>query len=416
MKSAHAWAALVFVAASAPAFAQAGRYRWDEVPLFLSSGIRTGYALNNSGRMVGFQTGQIVSNPPVLTFISAGFSWEVGDLRKMQAVGPGLACTALAISDSGIVVGYASPVAGQSRAAILSDVAAPVLIPTLGGTSSFAHAVNDAGVVVGNSATSGGTTHAFRWDAAGGAVDLGTLGGTQSYAEAINSAGVIVGKSTIASGVNHAFMRPPAGPMTDLNSYLPAGGPWVFGLGVDVNEAGLVAGNGTLNGVARGFTFDPSDAMSVREFQPLPGETTTQVNRINNLGWGAGTSTLVVGRLEQFRAAIWKDGVAIDISKRVVNLPVDVYDSAVDINDSGQVLVSGPPSGASSGQNSIHRLTPLCDADFNADGFMNGVDFDEFIEAFIAGDAAADFDENTFVNGVDFDGFVEAFVYATGCP
>ena len=54
-----------------------------------------------------------------------------------------------------------------------------------------------------------------------------------------------------------------------------------------------------------------------------------------------------------------------------------------------------------------------CPSDFDRNAFVNGADFDSFIEYFIAGDEAADFDENTFVNGDDFDHFVEAF-YA-GC-
>ncbi len=400
----------------ADCLAQAGRYRWEEVPTFISSGIRAGYALNNHGRVVGFQSAEAIVNPPVISYISAGFSWEPGDLRKMLPVGDHLASTAIGISDSGIVVGYASPVAGQSRAAVLSDVATPLLIPTLGGTNNFAYSVNDAGVVVGSSGTSGGTTHAFRWDAANGVSDLGTLGGTQSNAEAINSAGTIVGKSTLASGSNRAFLYPAGGPMTDLNAYLPGGSPWVFLLGVDVNESGRVAGNGTMGGASRGFTFDPGDPQSVRELAPLAGHAKTQAVAMNNLGWCAGTSTLVFDRLESVRAAIWKDGGAIDISSRVVNLIVGYYDSAVDINDAGQVLVIGPPAGASYGMNSIHRLTPLCDADFNGDGFMNGADFDAFEPACEAGDLSADFDGNGFVNGDDFDGFARAFEFATGCP
>ncbi len=415
-RSHHAWlVAGASLTLAGVVVAQPGRYRWEEVPTFISSGIRTGYALNNAGRVVGFQSGKAVVNPPVISYISAGFSWDTADLRKMVPVGEDLATTAIGISDSGIVVGYAAVQPGQSRAAILSDGVPPVIIPTLGGTSNFAHAANDAGVVVGNSQT-GGTTHAFRWDAVNGSVDLGTLGGTQSYAESVNNAGTIVGKSTIANGSTRVFLYPAGGPMIDLNSLLPQGSPWQFTLGVSVNESGRVAGNGTLNGVSRGFTFDPAQPETVRELEPLPGHATTMMKGMNNLGWCAGVSTLVFGRLEQIHAVIWKDGAAIRISERVVNPIVDYYDAAVDINDSGQVLVIGPPSGGSNGQNSIHRLTPLCDADFNGDGFMSGADFDEFVAAFEAGDGAADYNEDTFVNGIDFDEYVAAFIDATGCP
>ena len=48
-------------------------------------------------------------------------------------------------------------------------------------------------------------------------------------------------------------------------------------------------------------------------------------------------------------------------------------------------------------------------ADFDGDGFITGIDFDLFVEAFEAGDAAADFDQDCFITGIDFDEFVAAF-------
>ena len=55
----------------------------------------------------------------------------------------------------------------------------------------------------------------------------------------------------------------------------------------------------------------------------------------------------------------------------------------------------------------------FCPSDYDQNGFVNGDDFDAFVDAFVAGDIAADFDHNTFVNGDDFDGFVSAF--EAGC-
>jgi len=48
-------------------------------------------------------------------------------------------------------------------------------------------------------------------------------------------------------------------------------------------------------------------------------------------------------------------------------------------------------------------------ADFDNNGFINGEDFDLFVDLFYLGDAGADWDGNCFVNGDDFDGFVLAF-------
>lgn len=59
------------------------------------------------------------------------------------------------------------------------------------------------------------------------------------------------------------------------------------------------------------------------------------------------------------------------------------------------------------------HLTVACLADFNVDLFVNGVDFDDFVDAFVIGGVAADINGDTFVNGVDFDLFVEHF--EAGC-
>ena len=50
-----------------------------------------------------------------------------------------------------------------------------------------------------------------------------------------------------------------------------------------------------------------------------------------------------------------------------------------------------------------------CPSDINADGFVNGDDYDTFAEAFDVADPAADFDSNGFVNGDDYDAFASAF-------
>ena len=54
-------------------------------------------------------------------------------------------------------------------------------------------------------------------------------------------------------------------------------------------------------------------------------------------------------------------------------------------------------------------VDPRCPADFDNDGFVTGIDFDLYVQAFEAGDMSADFDEDGFISGVDFDLFVAAF-------
>lgn len=54
-----------------------------------------------------------------------------------------------------------------------------------------------------------------------------------------------------------------------------------------------------------------------------------------------------------------------------------------------------------------------CPADFDQDGFISGVDFDDYVSAFEGGDIRADFDRDGFLTGIDYDDFVRAF--EAGC-
>ncbi|MFO0836197.1 MAG: immunoglobulin domain-containing protein [Phycisphaerales bacterium] len=54
-----------------------------------------------------------------------------------------------------------------------------------------------------------------------------------------------------------------------------------------------------------------------------------------------------------------------------------------------------------------------CPADFNADGFVNGDDYDAFAELFDIADPGADINHDSFVNGDDYDLFAEHF--ESGC-
>jgi hypothetical protein len=51
----------------------------------------------------------------------------------------------------------------------------------------------------------------------------------------------------------------------------------------------------------------------------------------------------------------------------------------------------------------------LCPADYNGDGFVDGIDYDMFNNDFEAGDPRADFNGDGFVDGIDYDQFNNAF-------
>jgi hypothetical protein len=57
----------------------------------------------------------------------------------------------------------------------------------------------------------------------------------------------------------------------------------------------------------------------------------------------------------------------------------------------------------------ISGLAGACRADFNADGFLDFTDFDDFVIAFEGGSASGDFNADGFLDFTDFDDFVNAF-------
>ena len=82
-------------------------------------------------------------------------------------------------------------------------------------------------------------------------------------------------------------------------------------------------------------------------------------------------------------------------------------------NDGVHVYVAGYGTTTALTTKALLWTRPLCRADFNGDGFATGIDYDLYVQAFEAGEAAADFDGDGFITGIDFDLYVQAFV--EGC-
>ena len=56
---------------------------------------------------------------------------------------------------------------------------------------------------------------------------------------------------------------------------------------------------------------------------------------------------------------------------------------------------------------------PECPPDYNGDGFVDGIDYDQFNNDFEAGNPAADYNHDGFVDGIDYDQFNNDF--EAGC-
>lgn len=175
-----------------------------------------------------------------------------------------------ALNNSGQVVGY-NNLNGFSFQPYHAFLATPnttnVDLGTLGATTlnSMANAINNAGQIVGQAEVTATTTHAFLVNSSSSLTmqDLGTLGGSNSSANGINASGQIVGNSLLTGDAAiHAFLYQ-NGTMTDLNTLTPSGSGWVLENASAINDVGQIIGTGTLNGSFTAFRLDPAGANGV---------------------------------------------------------------------------------------------------------------------------------------------------------
>jgi len=188
-------------------------------------------AMNNQGQIVGVCTGSD----------TRAFLWNPnGNLSYLGDLSGGFSFSyALAVNDSGQVVGQSWNAEYANHAFFWSPNGGMVDLGALGGDFSEAVAVNALGQVVGNSSNPSGDTQAFFWTA-GKMVGLGTLGGTSSEAKSINDQGQVVGLSTTASGDSHAFLWTQNEGMKDLGTL---GGNSSFATAIN-NRGQIIGGSG----------------------------------------------------------------------------------------------------------------------------------------------------------------------------
>ena len=202
------------------------------------------HGINQAGLIVG--SAYDASGTP-RCFLSTG-----GGLVDPGTLG-GRACNALAVNDAGQVTGNSSTSAGPAHA-FLRDSRGMVDLGTLGGSSSVGYAINRHGHVVGASRTAANQLHAFLHDGTR-MIDLGTLGGTSSTATGVNASGQVVGHSTLANGSRQPFFFA-NGVMSNVNTLVP-GLSNVDTARLYLNDAGQIAGTGTIGGKQRAFLLTP---------------------------------------------------------------------------------------------------------------------------------------------------------------
>lgn len=204
------------------------------------------YGLNQSGLAVG---SAYDASGAARCFRTTG-----GGLVDLGTFG-GRFCNAFAVNDAGQITGGAASTAGVSHAFVF-DSRGMVDLGTLGGSSSVGYAINRLGQVTGSSRTVSNQTHAFFHDGTR-MIDLGTLGGIVSVGRGVNASGQVIGTSTLPNSSTSQPFLFSNGVMFNLNTLVPSLSN-IDVSSIRLNEAGQIAGTGTIAGNKRAFLLTPT--------------------------------------------------------------------------------------------------------------------------------------------------------------
>jgi probable HAF family extracellular repeat protein len=234
------------------------------------------YQINRHGTVAGFAENSTKDStcpaPQKLQFKPV--IWENGEIQALPTASKDLEGVALAINDSGQVVGASGSCTAfnpnsllnlQPLHALLWETGTMTDLGSLGGTGLgsgiLAYNINKQGQVVGYSDLKGNANfHAFLWTRGAGMQDLGTLpGDANSFAIGINDAGDVTGSSLDANFNLRAYLWH-NGVMTDLNTLIPANSPLHLLLACSINSSGQIIGLAvTSSGELHGYLATPSD-------------------------------------------------------------------------------------------------------------------------------------------------------------
>ena len=213
-----------------------------------------GFAINDASEVTGYSdtvSGEVVpfvatgTTPTALPTLNGGFAYGCGINVNGQVAG-------ISVTSAGAQHGIR--VDPGATAAI--DIASP----DGNGQTVMACAIDAAGHVAGQMGRSSGATHAFRYTQGAGVIDLDTFNSSMSNIESI-AAGVSAGWFTLADGVStHAFAHRDADGSFDLNTRIDAGSGWVLAAAKAINDSGVIAGEGRLNGQSAVFRLTPQEA------------------------------------------------------------------------------------------------------------------------------------------------------------
>lgn len=160
-----------------------------------------------------------------------------------------------AVNNSGQVVGYAEVGGGKYSGFYHQPPDQTMLMGDLGGGYSVLYDLNNNGVAVGMSYTYDGELHAVSYTPADGIQEIGPVDG--SIAAAVNNRGDVVGFVAAQRYEDYRAALFTGGRTVDLNSLIDRGAGWVLLLAYDINDSGVIVGTGLHNGQWRAYKLTP---------------------------------------------------------------------------------------------------------------------------------------------------------------
>ncbi len=264
-------------------------------------------AINESGVVVGNADWQDGTSRPVL-WVDPGHAQDLGVSGRYAFESPEASwsvesATATGINNRGHVVGTTSASEFAGVAYLWDATRGMELLGTLGGLSSWAWAVNASDDVVGTSEMPDGTSHAFLWSK-GSMTDLGALGGAYSEAYAISDASEVTGVYQRPSGETRVFRWTRSGGMVDAGPTYAEPTDGATSMSTGINAAGQIVGGIQPPGqLLRAAVRQPAS----REWQELqPGAPYQSFALdVNDRGVIVGHVSTSLDVDEPTRAAVW---------------------------------------------------------------------------------------------------------------
>jgi probable HAF family extracellular repeat protein len=267
---------------------------------------------------------------------------------------PATTSTSTGINNCGIVTGYSLYEYGNINHGFIFANGTLHDLGTFGGSTSYAGGINAKGHVTGNAALPGNTiSHAFLYTPGRGKQDIGTLGGDSSSGVALNDSDQITGSSDIPGRLvySHAFLYSD-GSMQDLGALYGRNS-----VGISINASGHVVGvtefvDAVGNFLEHAFFYSNSVMRDITQ-DTSASSGGTYANSINDYDE-------IVGEEDDSnfiaRAFIYVDRTMTDLNTLIGSASSQYFlESAVAINDRGQIVVNGTDNGTLT----VLLLTPL---------------------------------------------------------